>query len=332
MAYLRALGRYLPARIVTNTELGSVVQADPAWILRATGIEERRFAAAEQSVADLGVLAARDCLETGGIEPDEIGFVVVASSSAERRFPGPASSIVTALGIAGTPAIDLPMASAGSLFGVVLAADLATTYRNVLVVGSEIMSRVVARNPAAVDTAILFGDGAGACVISSGPGFAEIAGARLASDGVHADALRLDLDSPLHMDGRTIILHAARKLPRIIRELLDRRDCRPDQVGTYLLHQANRNLITRVAQTLGVPDERFFCNLDRYGNTSSASLLIAAAEWRRHVRKMEAPAVLAAFGAGLHWGAVLLEPCRVSGDNRENSPRAQVAPLAHPSA
>ena len=308
MSCLRAFGFSVPAGIVTSGDLAARVGADPAWILEATGIAERRFAAPGESVAGLGTLAARDCLENSGIRPAEIGLLLVASGSAERRFPGPAAEIGTALGIAGVPAIDLPMASAGSLFGIALAAQLAPAYRSVLVIGAEIMSRRLRFDPAGRDTAILFGDGAGACVVSSETGIAEIRDSLLASDAGFADGLTLSWDAPLHMDGRTVILHAARKLPRVIAGLLERNGRHPTDIGTYLLHQANRNLTTRIAQALRVPEERFFSNLDRYGNTSSASLLIAAAEWSRASRgRLAAPVVLAAFGAGFHYGAVLAE-------------------------
>jgi 3-oxoacyl-[acyl-carrier-protein] synthase-3 len=308
MSWLRAFGLYVPSGIVNSRDLAARVAADPAWLLEATGIEERRFAAPSESVADLGVLAAHDCLETSAIAPREIGLLLVASGSAEKRFPGPAAAIGSSLGIAGVPAIDLPMASAGSLFALALAAQLAPVYRNVLVVGAEIMSRVLRIDAAGRDTAILFGDGAGACVVSSETGFAEIRDSLLASDCGFSDALTLSWDGPLHMDGRMVILHASRKLPRVISELLERNGRQPGDIGTYLLHQANRNLITRVANALKAPEGRFFSNLNRYGNTSSASLLIAAAEWwRSSGEKLAKPVVLAAFGAGFHWGAVLAE-------------------------
>jgi 3-oxoacyl-[acyl-carrier-protein] synthase-3 len=282
---------------------------DAEYIVRASGIEQRRFAAPDESVASLGIRAARNCLENAGLPAREIGLLLAASSSSERRFPGPASAIGAGLGIAGVPAIDLPIASAGSLFGMALAAHLAPAYGNVLVVGSEIMSRVVERNPAHRDTAILFGDGAGACLIGALSGFAEIRDSLLASDGSLAETLRLDLDAPLYMDGRTIILQAARKIPRAISELLERNRVTVADVETYLMHQANWNLIVRVARSLGVPEDRFFRNIQRYGNTSSASLLIAAAEWRQeHPSPPAGPLVFAAFGAGLHWGALLALP------------------------
>jgi 3-oxoacyl-[acyl-carrier-protein] synthase-3 len=217
--------------------------------------------------------------------------------------------IAAAAGIAGKPAIDLPMASAGSLFGIALAAQLAPRYGHVLVVASEIMSRVVRLHPTGRDTAILFGDGAGACLVSNDGGFAEIVDSALATDGDFAEALRLDFDAPLYMDGRSIILQASRKLPRIIGEVLDRNQVKASAIGTFLMHQANGNLIARVAQALDVPGERFFRNIARYGNTSSASLLIAADEWWRECEKpLAAPIVLASFGAGLNWGALLARP------------------------
>jgi len=309
MACLRGFGSYLPSRVVDNAEIASRVGVDPAWLLHATGIAQRRFAAPEETVASLGVKAGADCLGNTALTARDIGMVMVASGSGERRFPGPAAAVAAGLGIPGIPAIDLPMASAGSLFGLALASRLAADFGNVLVIGSEIMSRAVKFDPTGRDTAVLFGDGAGACLVSRDTGFLRVVDSLLASDGDFAEALRLDFDCPLYMDGRTIILHAARKLPRTIAELLERNQVKAEQVGTFLLHQANLNLITRVAQTLGVRESRFFRNLDRYGNTSSASVLIAATEWwRKCGGKTADPVVFGAFGAGFHWGALLALP------------------------
>jgi 3-oxoacyl-[acyl-carrier-protein] synthase-3 len=309
MAYLQAFGAYLPSRIVDNHEIAAATGTDAEYILRASGIEQRRFAAPGESVSSLGICAAKDCLESAGLAARDVGLLLAASSSSERRFPGPASSIGAGLAINGVPAIDLPIASTGSLFGISLAAHLAPAYGNVLVVASEVMSRVVERTPAHRDTAILFGDGAGACLVTAEPGFAEIRDSLLASDGDLAAALRLDLNAPLYMDGRTIILQAARKIPRAITELIERNQTTANQVEVFLMHQANFNLITRVAHALAVPEDRFFLNIQRYGNTSSASLLIAAAEWRQqHAAPIAGPLVFASFGAGLHWGALLAAP------------------------
>jgi len=308
MAFLRAFGCYLPARVVRNAELAPMVGVEEAWIEQMTGISERRFAAPEETVAALGISAAKDCLERAGMQPQEIGLLLAASGSGERRFPGPASSIGAALGIAGTPAIDIPMASTGSLAGIAMAQHLAAAYGNVLIVGAEIMSRVAPAGPENRDTAVVFGDGAGACIVSAESGFAEIVDSALHTDGDYAGSLQLPLDAPVYMDGRSIILHATRKMPRVILEVLERNRYEAEDVGAYLVHQANLNLILRVAQSLGVAESKFYCNVQKYGNTSSASMLIAAAEWHQAVGKVDRPIVLAAFGAGLNWGAVLAKP------------------------
>jgi 3-oxoacyl-[acyl-carrier-protein] synthase-3 len=306
MPYLRGFGCYLPARTVDSAEVAAMVEADPEWLLRASGIEQRRFAAPDETVASLGVRAAQDCFDRAAAAPNEIGLILASSGSAERRFPGPAGAIGAALGLTGVPAIDLPLASAGSLFAMSLAARLCRDYGNVLVVASEIMSRTVRMDASGRDTAIFFGDGAG--LVSNSAGFATIDDSLLASDGEMAGILTLDCDGPLHMDGRAVILQAARKLPRVIRDLLDRNQRRPEEIGAFLMHQANLNLIVRVAQSLGVPEATFFRNIERYGNTSSASMLIAAAEWWQASPRLDAPIVFAAFGAGLNWGALLASP------------------------
>ncbi len=286
-----------------------MVGADEAWMLQASGIAERRFADPGQTVAELGALAANDCLVNAGARASEVGLIITASSSGERRFPGPSSSIGAMLGLAGVPAIDLPIASAGTLFGIGLASHLTAAYGGVLVIGAEIMSRVVNVSPLGKDTAILFGDGAGACLVSRDSGFAKIADTNLHTDGEFAEALKLHFDSPLYMDGRSIILHASRKMPRAIQETLQRNGLTAQEIGAYLLHQANLNLITKVASALSAEESKFFTNLQRYGNTSSASMLIAAAEWRAaNPGPLTAPLILCAFGAGLNWGAILLRP------------------------
>jgi len=309
MARIQGFGSYLPSRVVDNAEIALLCGADPEWIRQQTGIEQRRWAAPEERVAHLGVLAARDCLARCGADVSEVGLIMVASGSAERRFPGPAATIAAALGLSGKPAIDLPIASAGTLFGLSLAADLVPHHGSVLVIGAEIMSRVIGLDQANRDTAILFGDGAGACLVSSATGFAEIRDSELCSDGEFAEILRLDVDAPLFMDGRSVIMQVSRKLPRVIQQLLERNHRQPAEIDTFLLHQANLNLITRVAKALKADDARFFRNLPKYGNTSSASLFIAAAEWWQQAGgKIAGPVVLAAFGAGLNWGAMLIEP------------------------
>jgi 3-oxoacyl-[acyl-carrier-protein] synthase-3 len=173
------------------------------------------------------------------------------------------------------------------------------------------MSRVLLRAPLSKETAILFGDGAAACVVAPGDGALNVVDARLGSDGTFADALALEPGGPLVMDGRTVILQASRKLPAAIRSVLEPHGLGPADVDLFVLHQANLNLLRGVARGLGVPEERLFVNVDRVGNTSAASVLLALSEAsERGLLRPGARVVLAAFGAGFSWGAVLL---RVAG-------------------
>ncbi len=306
MAFIKEFGCWLPIRAVTSEEAGSWVGADSTWVKNVSGIEERRFATDEDMVADLAARAGNDCLQRAGMQAKDLGMVMVASGSGERTFPGPACSAAQKMGAAGVPALDLTMASAGSLFGISLAARLAAQLGPILVIGAEKMSRIVAREPRERGVAVLFGDGAGACLITADSGKAEIVDSVLNTDGNFSEDLTLECDRPIKMNGRSVILQASRKIPAAIRSLLDRYSIDPPDVLTFLMHQANQNLIDRVADALGVPSAKFFSNIRKYGNTSSASMLIAAAEWSREFGfEPGEPVIFAAFGAGFNWGALL---------------------------
>jgi len=321
MAFLQAFGSYLPRRVVSNAELADEFHCDPDWILNVSGIRERRYAAPEETVIDLGARAAEDCLTRGGVDRARIGLILVATGSAERRFPGPAVSIGQRLGLAGVPAVDLPMASAGSLFAIVLASRLAESFGDVLVVAPEKMSGALRKEPRDRNLVILFGDGAGACLVSRDSGRAGVVDSILHSDGSFAEDLKLEFDQPMVMKGLSIILQASRKIPSAIGELLERNGRRAAEIDAFLMHQANQNLIDKVAKTIGVSSEKFYSNIARFGNTSSASLLIAAAEWfEQDGFRADRPVVFAGFGAGLHWGALLAVGCQTSfRDNVESS-------------
>jgi 3-oxoacyl-[acyl-carrier-protein] synthase-3 len=307
VAAIRGFGAYLPSRVVTNAELAARLECEAGWILDVSGIEERRYSDAVESAASMGVAAAQQCLERAGAKASDLGMILVSSGSSQRRFPGPASTIAHALNIDGVPAIDLPMASAGSLFGMALAASLSAVYGNILVVASEKMSTIVARDPLERGVAPLFGDGAGACLIGS-DGPVRIVDSVLHSDGAFAEDLRLEFDAPLEMNGRSVILQASRKIPSAIAELLARNGQSASSVKIFLMHQANQNLMDRVARALAIDAQLFYSNIRRYGNTSSASMLIAAAEWWRDPGPRAGDLIcFAGFGAGFHWGALLAQ-------------------------
>ncbi len=306
MSSIAAFGSWLPPRVVPNSELAAQLDCTPEWILDMSGIEERRYASLEEDVVAMGVAAGKDCLERAGCAAADVRLLIVSSASAAQRFPGPAAAVAAQLGMGETPAIDIPVASAGSLFGMVLAAQLAASAGPVLVVAAEKMSDAIVLEPAYKATSILFGDGAGACLVREGAGLLRIADWHLGSDGAFAADLRLPLAGPVEMNGRSVIMQASRKMPRAIAEILVRAGVDAADVEAYIMHQANQNLMDRVARAVGAPRERFFTNISRYGNTSSASLLIAAAEWADIATPRPGQAVcFAAFGAGFHWGALL---------------------------
>jgi 3-oxoacyl-[acyl-carrier-protein] synthase-3 len=309
-AFLHAFGAHLPERVVTNEEIGARVGKAAEWIESVSGIRERRWAAAETGIAQLALAAGHACLRSAKVEAASLGMVVVASGSAAQGFPGPAAEVAALLGLEGTPALDIPMASAGSLFGLVLAARMAEAVGDVLVIGAEKMSAVIEGGPLDANTAILFGDGAGAALVGSRPPLDankrcwEVIDAALHTDGQFRGDLAWDGHSPLRMNGLSVILQAARKIPGAISEVLARQNVAAADVQAFLLHQANQNLLVRVAKALGAAPEKVVSNVARYGNTSSASMLIAASEWAAG----DPPAgdvVFGAFGAGFHWGALL---------------------------
>jgi 3-oxoacyl-[acyl-carrier-protein] synthase-3 len=307
MAWLKSFGHYVPALVITNDEIATRIGCEPDWIFSVSGIRERRFAG-EESLEDMATHAGEDCLARASINASQVGLLLVASGSAARRFPGPAVTVAYRLGLSQAVALDVPVPSVGSLIGLTLAPTLSAAYGNVLVIGAEKMSSVVMREPQDRNVAILFGDGAGACLVSRDEGAARIVDSALFSDGSFSEELRLEFDSPLFMNGRAVILQASRKIPRAIRDVLERNGRTPQEIDVFLMHQANRNLMNSVARDLGAAPEKFFSNIERYGNTSAASMLIAASEWSREGRLAPGGfAVLAGFGAGFHWGAVLIE-------------------------
>lgn len=292
---------------MSNLEMGALLGCEPEWILSVSGIEERRFATDEETVAVMGTAAARNCLQAAALQASDVGYLICSSGSADRRFPGPAFEIANSLGCVGIPVLDLPLASTGALVALDLARDLVRRYKRVLVVASEKMSPVALMEPVERGVSMLFGDGAGACLVSEEPGPLEVLDSLVAADGQFANDLALPFGAPLTMNGRSVILQASRKVPRSIQDLLERNHLSPTDIASFIMHQANLNLIAKVANALGVESERFFANIARYGNTSSASLLIAASEWlQAGTLRSGQHAVFAVFGAGFQWGSMLL--------------------------
>ena len=310
MSFLRATGAYLPEKILTSEQIAPRLGVRPDWISNVSGIRERRIACDSETIVTMGVAAARDALSRAGLAISQVGALLVSSGTFTRSFPGPAVEVARELGLDSAFALDVPVASAGSIFAFSLAETLAERFRNVLVVATEKMSPIALREPLNRSIAGLFGDGAGACVISSESGFAQILGSTLHSEGDCADDLTLDFDGVMKMSGRSVIVNSTEKVPSCVRELLESVNVKIKDVKAFVMHQANRHLMDKVAEALGVHPEIFFSNIDRYGNTSSASMIIALHEWldAGSLRQGDT-VVLAGFGAGYHWGAAALRGC-----------------------
>lgn len=303
MTSILGFGAYLPARVVGHEELAAQLGVEAGWILQACGIRERRYAAADETVVDMAEKAARACLARTGLEPAALGGLLVGTGTPQRQFPGVSADLQRRLGFQGL-ALDVHLASCGGLVALVLAAELASRLGPVLVVASEKMSEVVQRHPAK-ETTILFGDGAGACVVSPDPGFLEVRDWIASSDGTFAEDLCMDPGGPLVMNGRQVIMQANRKLTGAVRSLLARTGTPAGDIGLFLFHQANLNLLRQVAKTLGIGEDKVFVNLETRGNTSSASLLIAASEAQDQGRFRSGEAgLMAAFGSGFTCGAL----------------------------
>jgi 3-oxoacyl-[acyl-carrier-protein] synthase III len=306
MAAIKGFGAYLPEQVLDNAALAAEFGVEPAWILQACGIETRRVAAPEETVVDMAEKAARACLERIGMEAGALGGIIVGTGTPHRQFPGVSASLQQRLGVVGIPAFDIHLASVGGFFALATAVELCERYGPILVVGAERMSQVMAREPRVKESAILFGDGAGACVVAPGEGPVTVLDIKMQSDGTFVDDLSMEFGSTLNMNGRTVILQANRKLRQSLTELLERNKLAATDVNLWLFHQANVNLLKQVGQALGIPEDRVFLNLPRYGNTSAASLFIAATEAQAEGRMNPGHAVMAAFGAGMGWGSALL--------------------------
>lgn len=308
MASLAGFGHSLPEGVLTNQALAAEFNVEPEWIVSVCGIQTRRVVAADETVCDLAERASQACLQDAGVSADKLGAIIACTGTPHRQFPGVSAEVQKRLNAPGIPAFDLHLASISGLFGVALANKMCEQWGPTLVVAAETMTRALALGPRSKETAILFGDGAGACLVTPGDAPLAIRDISIASDATFSEALRMDFGSTLQMDGRTIIMHAVRKLARAVAELLEKNSLRVDQIGLFLFHQANMRLLERLMKELKIEASQCFVNIEKYGNTSSASWLIAASEAKAAgLLRSGMKVVIAAFGAGLSWGGALVE-------------------------
>lgn len=315
-------GAYLPEKVLTNADLEKMVDTTDEWIVSRTGIRERRIAAPEQAASDLAVQASKQALERAGITADQLDLIIVATVTPDMAFPATACLVQEQLGAKNAATFDLSAACTGFIYGIATGAQFIATgvYRHVLVVGVEVLSRIVDWSDR--NTCVLFGDGAGAAVlgpVKEGYGFQSY---ELGGDGTGAPHLNLKAGGSrwpvseqtvkegwhyIYMNGREVFKFAVRVLVNAADEALKKAGLSKDDIDLLIPHQANTRIIDAAVDRFGLAEEKVVVNLDRYGNMSSASVPVALNEaWEQGRIKEGDTLVLCGFGGGLTWGATVL--------------------------
>ena len=320
---IASLGTYVPPRVMTNEDLEKLVDTSDAWILKRTGIRTRHIADADAATSDLAVEAARRAIDAAGLTPRDIGFLVVGTTTPDMFFPSTACLVQDKIGIAGAWGFDLGAACSGFTYAVTTAMQMVASgaHDHALAIGADVMSRIIDYRDRS--TCVLFGDGAGAVVVSPAVDpdlriidFAhEVDGSgapalRMPAGGSRMPASRETVDRRLHyvhQDGAAVYKFAVRKTRDISRRVLERNGFEPGDIDLFVSHQANRRIIMAAAEQLGLPDEKVMVNIDRYGNTTAATIPLALADGlaQRRLKKGDL-VLLASVGAGFTVGAVLL--------------------------
>ncbi len=317
-------GSYTPARVVTNGDLEHIVDTSDEWITTRTGIKERRFAADDEAASDMARHASQRALEMAGLAPTDLDMIVVGTISADMRLPACAAHLQAKLGCGHIPSFDIAAACAGFLYSLSTADQFIRTgmIRRALVVGVELLSRFT--NFKDRNTCVLFGDGAGAVVLDrcEADSPRAVLSTRLYTDSGLADALKIPAGGSLepttveslesardkiHMNGADVFKVAVRNLSGATLSALEDAGMPPSEVNWVVPHQANMRIISQVSARLKIPLDRFVLNIERFGNTSSASIPLALDEGVRDGRIREGDTVvMCALGAGISWASALV--------------------------
>ncbi|GAB4154316.1 MAG: ketoacyl-ACP synthase III [Planctomycetota bacterium] len=319
---IAGLGRYVPERVLTNAELETMVDTSDEWITQRTGIRERRIAADDECTSTLSVRAARAALEDAGMDPVDIDLVICATVTGDQSFPATACRIGEDLGCTKAGGFDLGAACSGFVFGAQVAAGMVASgmYENVLVVGAEVLSRILDYQDR--NTCVLFGDGAGAAVFTplGRAGQGEFVSGSIGMKGGAEDILSQPAGGSripttpesvaqglhkLKMGGTKVFRFAVRVFADLVAKIVERHGI--DELGVIIPHQVNQRIIEAAMEQVGLSMDLVFSNIDRYGNTSAASVPIALAEARDAGRLVKGKLVaMPVFGAGMAWGHLLV--------------------------
>lgn len=319
-AHITGWGMYVPAKVLTNDDLAQMVDTSDEWIRERTGIRERHIAAKDETTASLAIEAATNALRVAKLPPNALELIIVATSSPEYTFPSTASIVQDKIGASHAGAFDLSAACTGFIYALNMASQAIRSgqIKTALVIGAETLSRIVDWTDRS--TCILFGDGAGAFVLQADEEPGGVLSAVLRSDGSGSDLLAIPGGGSkhpassqtiqdglhfIHMNGNEVFRFATRVMATASKEAIDKAGLELDDIGIIIPHQANYRIIQAAARGLKLPMERFAVNVDKYGNTSTASIPIAVCEAIQAGRLHPGDnTVMVGFGAGLTWGSV----------------------------
>ena len=320
---ITGVGSYVPAKVLTNAELEKMVETNDEWIISRTGIRERRLAAADEFTSDLAASAGAIAMERAGVTAEQIDLIITATITPDMPFPSTSCLVQRKLGAKRAAAFDLEAACSGFIFGLEVAQQfiMSRTYDTVLVIGAEKLSSIVDWQDR--NTCVLFGDGAGAAVLQNRPNAHGLLTAVMGSDGEKSDLLFMpgggsrcpatahSVESRMHylrMEGKETFKAAVQAMQTAAQEAMRRCEIDITRIKCVIPHQANRRIIEAVGERIGATPEQLFINVDKYGNTSAASVAIALDEAVTSGRVQRGDLILlVVFGAGLTWAAAVIE-------------------------
>jgi 3-oxoacyl-[acyl-carrier-protein] synthase-3 len=320
---LAGTGSYLPEKILTNADLEKMVETSDEWITTRSGIKERRIADKDTAASDLGAEAARRAIADARIDPNEIDLIIVATVTPDMVFPSTACLIQKKLGLKKSACFDIEAACSGFIYGMACARGMLGTgdFNACLLIGVEVLSKVTDWQDR--NTCVLFGDGAGAAVLKRVEEPGDILSIYIEADGTFSNILELPaggsrmpaseetVKNRMHyikMDGKEVFKLAVIKMMRAAQKALEKCQKKPEDLAMLIPHQANIRIIDALIEKMKLPKEKVYVNLDRYGNISSATTIIALDEIRKQNKLKQGDLVeLVAFGGGLTWGAAVLK-------------------------
>ena len=319
---IAGLGMYVPKKIMTNADLEKLVETSDEWITTRTGIKERRIAEDNQSTSDLAAEAAKEAIKDAGITAADIDLVIVCTISPDRQTPSTACAVQNKIGAKNAACFDLSAACAGFIFGITCAKAMIESgpYKTALVIGADVLSKFIDWTDRS--TCVLFGDGAGAAVLKESDK-GRIVSTFISSDGSYGELLQIPaggsampashetIDNKMHyikMLGNELFKVAVTKMIEAAKKVLVDNNLKAEDVDCLIPHQANERIIDATTKRLGIPDEKVFINLTKYGNMSSAAAPVALVEAvKLNKIKHGDNVVMVAFGGGLAWGSALIK-------------------------